>query len=485
MGNALPGLLADWIGREPVAGLFLAVTAVLLFGSIITSQPGTSSSLQTWVRRLINALLCGLLFLGMSGAFQFLLDRDYMGFSEIYGSFTRQGSLSNIRWNGWRSRYGGQVVQSDLVVTPAVWREVVESIPPADPLGRVLYRNTLVEEIIAENLITGFAGDLELDMVNPENPTDGFNAYALTADYHYRIKNPLQEDVYARFIFPIPEAGLCRDIRVLLDEVEIPFLVNNNRLSWEKTIGPGEQISVSIHYFLSGMDYFVFEIPEPRQVRDFTLRLAINSDASGLIMEPEGAISTEVADRGAGKLVTWRIVDAIAAPRMGTYMTQGWPYSPFHSLLVVLPYAAKALLFFLSLATLTLLIARIPIDLWQLAALAALAALFCIPFLILMSGLPRPAAISPDDWDLWQVRMLPLLAVIPVIPGYLVLRGIPSFARLLILMLMVLFVGVYPLSGTIPDEQRRNAILGGVQAGMIFYIFAYTLYIRVRAPIRK
>jgi hypothetical protein len=45
---------------------------------------------------------------------------------------------------------------------------------------------------------------------------------------------------------------------------------------------------------------------------------------------------------------------------------------------------------------------------------------------------------------------------------------------------MVLFGGIYPWVGTLPDEQARNAVLGGVQAAMVFYIFAFTLFIRVR-----
>ncbi len=481
MGTTFPGLVADWFGREPVAGLFLVVTAVLIFARSVSHHPESNSSLLLWTRKLIHALAGGLLFLAMAGAFQFLLTRQYAEFDDLFASFTRRGSLPYREWSGWRSRYGGPLTQKDLVVAPTIQREIVESITPIDPLGRTLYRNTVIEELLTENLITSFEGNLHMIMVQPGHPTDGFNAFTLTADYRYQVENPAQEEVLAKFSFPIPDARLCRDIRVTLSGEEIPFFVKDEWLTWETRLEPGQHTWVSIHYFVSGMDYFVFEIPDSRQIRDFTLRLMTNAEVSGLITEPEGAVSMEVNGEGAGKVVTWKITNAIAAPRMGTYMTQGWRYAPSHTLLVVLPYAARALMFFLALAALTFLIAGEPIDLRRLALLGAL---FCVPALILMSGLPVPGGVPPANWGLWQARMLPLLALLAAGPGYLILRDTPPLPRALILTLMVIFSGIYPLAGSIPDEQQRNAILGGAQAGMILYIFAYTLFTRIRLALR-
>ena len=483
VGNPLLDLLTGWISREPVAGLLMVVTAALISARALTYRPQGGSSFQVWVLRLVHALAGGLVFLGMAGLFQFLLVRDYTSFSSLYGSFTVGGSLPNKEWARWRSIYGGPLTQTDLILMPTIQQESVEAIPPVDPAGSTLYRNITVDQPVSENLITAFEGQLKMELVNPTHPMDGFNAFTLYADYRYQIENPLQTATKVKFLFVLPDARLAREVSLLMDGKKIPILLEDKALAWEASLQPGQRSEVSIHYLVSGMDYFVFEIPAARQITDFSLNLALNSDASGLITEPEGAVGVEVADQGLGKLVTWKVANAIAAPRMGIYMTQGWPYAPSHELIVVLPYAARALLFFLAMMAFTLLIAGVPIDLRQFALLAAL---FCVPFLILMAGgLPLPASVTGADRAPYQVWFLPLLTLLPLSISYKILRGVPPLPRVLILCLMVLFLCAFPFTGLIPDEQKRNAILGAVQVGMIFYIFAFSLFVRVRLALRS
>jgi hypothetical protein len=469
--------------REPVAGLLLVVTASLIFARALAFRGRAASSFQAWARSLVQALAGALLFLGMAAAFGFLLNADYRSYSALHGSFTTGGSLANQDWLHGQSLYGGPLTQQDLVVNQYLSRETVEALPPADPAGRTLYRNTIVEEAITETSILGFDGHLNLDFASPDRPGDSYNAFTLEADYHYEIVNPTETATRLEFFFPLPTARLCRDIHLEMDGREIPWRAENGAMAWQGRLQPGERVEVVIHYLAQGMDAFIFESPVARLMPHFLLGMAVNADVSGLLSQPEGAVKTDISKEGRGTRVTWRIENSIAAPRLGMYPNQSWLYAPSHALIAALPFAARGLLLFLSMTAFTLLITGVPID---LRGLAQLAALFCLPFIFLMAGsLPSPWFILPRNWALLQVKMLPVFSLLPLGLAFLILRGVPRLPRALILLLMLLFLSAYPLAGLIPDEQKRNAVLGGVQVGMIFYTFALTLFVRIRLALRS
>jgi hypothetical protein len=56
---------------------------------------------------------------------------------------------------------------------------------------------------------------------------------------------------------------------------------------------------------------------------------------------------------------------------------------------------------------------------------------------------------------------------------------------ILTLALMVLFMAGYPRIGLLMDEQKRNAIEGGIQVAMIAYVFVLTLFVRMRSLSQK
>jgi hypothetical protein len=179
------------------------------------------------------------------------------------------------------------------------------------------------------------------------------------------------------------------------------------------------------------------------------------------------------------KFITWTIERSILALRLGVDMPQDWPYAPRHEMTVALPYAARASMLYLSLAALTLLICSTPVSLRRVALLACL---FTIPYLVLMAGgVPAPKFIAPAQFADYQVKMLPVLSALPLILAFIVLRKLTRLPLVLTLALMALFMAGYPFIGLLPDEQKRNVSEGIVQAAMIVYVFALTLYTRVRS----
>ncbi len=145
--------------------------------------------------------------------------------------------------------------------------------------------------------------------------------------------------------------------------------------------------------------------------------------------------------------------------------------------MVTLPLAARASMLFLALAVITLLICSVEV---RPSRIALLGLLFLAPFLVLMSGgIPHPASVSMERFASYQIRMLPVIVLLPLIIAFFILRKIPRIPLVLVLILMALFAGGYPLIGLLNDEQMRNAFEAILQVGMIAYVFLLALFTRL------
>ncbi|MDD1751366.1 MAG: hypothetical protein LUO89_15995, partial [Methanothrix sp.] len=137
--NSLTSLLQSWIVVEPVASLWLGIISVLLFGvtfAHLTKQTGLS-----WGRGFFVALAKTLIVVSLIGICYFLLNSGFKTFSQIYGSFTTGGSVSNRAWQQWRNMYSGGYDQKDLQVVQYVTVVNEEVIQSSDPSAAPLYRN--------------------------------------------------------------------------------------------------------------------------------------------------------------------------------------------------------------------------------------------------------------------------------------------------------------------------------------------------------
>lgn len=182
-------------------------------------------------------------------------------------------------------------------------------------------------------------------------------------------------------------------------------------------------------------------------------------------------------------MIEWKIERSIIAPRLGMSLIQQWPYAPYQAMIVTLPLAARASVLFLTLAVITLLLCSLEVRLHQLALLGLL---FLVPFLILMSGgILHPASVSMEQFAVYQARMLPVLTFLPLLFTFFLLRKTPRFPLILILLLMALFAGGYPLIGLLSDEQKRKAFETIVQVGMIAYVFLLALFTRLSSVNRR
>jgi hypothetical protein len=479
--NTFQSLLQTWVNQEPVASLWLAVTAVIFLGVVFAHSQDESSQMLSFGWRLTSSIartigLVGVLVMGC-----FLLRSAYDAFERVYGSFMIKGSLSNVGWQQWEDRYGDQIRQEDLRVTQYTSEEIEEAIPPADENHPTLYRHRTVEQPVTENSILRFRGQVHINLIAPVQKTDTFGAFKLFAQYEYNIVNPLTKETRAEFRFPLSaNTEQFDDIRVKVGNDEITsFRIISETIAWDQSLMPGETLTVSIQYAATGMDWYIFEIPEPRDVTDFILALTIDSHNCCNFTDPSsGGIQLDIRDEPTNRVITWTINQAILAPRLSVNISQEWSYAPFHEMIVAIPYAPRGLILCFSLVLLTLLICRASVRIWQIGLLAFL---FVLPYLFLMAGpLPAPDSVTPAQLAIYQVNMLPVLTLFSLALAFALMPHDTRFPRLFILLIMALFMAGYPRIGMLPDEQKRNVYEGIVQIVMLIYLFLLVLSFRVR-----
>ncbi len=272
-------LLENWSSREPAASLWLVIAAACFLGAVLARSRSNSDRVGEWPRWLMTSLARTAAFAAVLLIFYFLLNSDYAAFNKIYASFTTGGSLSNRAWQTWRDQYGGAYRQQDLHVAHYTTSETLEAIQPTDPALPVLYRNVRVEQPVLQASITRFCGQVTMNRVDSAHLGDTFNGYQLAALYEYDISNPADTETRVEYRFPLsPETKLYQDIHIRVNGEEIPFQVISGTMAWEGRMEPGEKNVVSIRFTTWGMDWFVFEIPSPRQVTDFKLAVALDTD---------------------------------------------------------------------------------------------------------------------------------------------------------------------------------------------------------------
>lgn len=263
-------ILTNWVNKEPFGSLLLAIVVVLLFSSSVRHL----QSEKNWLKAIAESLAKALSFAALVGMIYFLLTSNTIAFENIHGSFTKQGTQSYTAYQKWIDIYGNSFFQQqDLEVTQYKWIETVEPLLE----NPTLYKTVRSEQVLAENTISRFLGKVYLQGADWSNRDATFNAYAMKATYEYDVTNTLTERTETRFYFPLfGGTRLYQEVSVSLNGVPVDWEYKVNGLEWEHPLNPGEMITVQVAYLTWSMDGYSFVVQKPRDVKDFTLIIAID-----------------------------------------------------------------------------------------------------------------------------------------------------------------------------------------------------------------
>ncbi len=449
--------ILDWINIEPAVSLLMIITAVVLFGSAFKPDSLSENTFWPWFRKVIEASAGAILFLGLLWAFRSILNDTVNTF------YATHGSVSDLsRESAW-SIWGRPHTQIELTVNHSHMVEVQEEIPREDPAQPPTYRSVVQRQEVPQNSIVGFVGDIQMRLSEREKGYALYSGYVIDVVLQYDIVNDSSIQTDAEFNFPL-SAGqtLFENFVVEMDgrDISSDLRFSTDLVSWTEKMNPRQESKVSIAYSSRGMDYFYYQIPVQREIKNFVLTLAIDRLPVSLLNYPDRVITpTDIkpsAD-GKGSILTWKLDRAITIAGMGVALSQ--PEQPGAKVLRVLVISPYALTLLGAMLALTMLIWGEQVRFLDLSLLSAA---YCTLFLVM-------AGVSDYFFGFWGSLIIGALLVLLL--TYFLFRNIASPAlRILVYSLVIFFAVAYPLSGLLPLLEQQNAFNNMVQVGLILYL---------------
>lgn len=455
----------EWMNVEPAVSLLMIITAVVLFGSAFNVDTQNKNSFWPWFRQVIEAATGAVLFLGLLWAFRSVLNDTVATF------YSTHGSLSDIsRESAW-SIWGRPHSQIELTIKHSHSVEVREELPREDPTQPPVYRTVTQIQEIPQNSITGFVGDVKMNLSEREKGYALYSGYVLDTTFHYDVQNDSVFETDAEFSFPLSSGQtLFENFVVEMDgqDLSSDLRFSTDLVSWTRKMKPHQKSEIVIRYSSRGMDYFYYQIPVQREIRNFQLILTIDRLPVSLLNYPDRVITpTDIqpTSDGEGSILTWKLDRAITIAGMGVSLPQ--PEQPGAQVLRVLVVAPYALTLLGAMLALTMLIWGEKI---QFVDLSLLSATYSTLFLVM-------AGVSDYFFGFWG-SLLAGTGLVLLLTYFLFRRLASRALRRLIYGLVVFFTVAYPLSGLLPSLEQQNAFNIMVQVGLILYLVILSIHRR-------
>ena len=272
----IQSIITDWINREPFGSLWLAMVVILLFGITVYQNQSGKASAGTLLRAILEASVKSFGFAALVGMIYFLLASNFAAFENVYGAFSKAGTLSYNAHRDWAKIYGNNFfAQQDMEVTQYTLVDSVEPLPESP----ALYKTVRTEKVLAENSISRFRGNVYIQGADWKNREATFNAYAIDATYEYDVVNNLSESTHTRFHFPLfGGSNLYQSVSATINGNDAKWKFQDDGLTWEYPLNPGEKATVVVKYQTWSMDGYSFRVEKARDIQDFNLTIAIDTD---------------------------------------------------------------------------------------------------------------------------------------------------------------------------------------------------------------
>jgi hypothetical protein len=461
-----------WMSEEPTIGLLMVVTAIVLFATAMRRTTDKSNALWPWIRRIIESSIGAILFLGLLWAFRAILTSNNQTFNATHGS------LSDASLVSAQSIWGRPHIQRELTVSHFVYRVEQQEIPRAKPEDPPQYRNVTVRVQVPQNSIIGFTGQLDMTLSEREKGYALYSGFIVNAHLDYDIVNDSDEKTEVDYVLPLsPQQTLFENFKILFDDQDISsdLRFGNDMIQWRGNMQPHQKSKIVVTYTSRGMDYLYYQIPEQRQIKNFTLTVTVDRLPVSLLNYPEGILApTEIkpTDDGQGSILTWKLDSAITQAGMGVALRS--PEQPGAKVFRVLVNSPLAVTMLVAVVAITLLLLGQPVHFLDLALLAGT---YCAQFLVM-------AGISDYFFGFWGSLILG--AALTLFLAVLLMRRQPLLlTRRLIIGLVAFFTIIYPLSGLLTDVMQSNSFNTLVQVALAIYIVVLSLYYRLRPPSRQ
>jgi hypothetical protein len=337
-----------------------------------------------------------------------------------------------------------------------------EELPREDITKPPLYREVTETVEVEQNSILSFQGTVDLKLNMRKKGSAYYSGFESEVSFLYEIKNDSDKTTDAVFSFPLSESQVMYDkFRIFEGARDMSDLLRfrEGEIEWSRKMRPGEETTLSITYFSRGMDTFYYQIPDPREIRDFSLTLTVDRLAVSDVNYPGGCIPpTEpikaTAD-GRGSVLTWKFDRAVTSAGMGLALPS--PEQPGLQVTRALNGSSYALIFLVTAVCLTLLAHGHGARLLEISLVAAM---YSIPYIVM-------ASVSDFLLGFWGTVVLGTALVLGL--SFLLFRKYPTPTQWRLYGLVGFFSLVYPMLQLFDTGQ---AVLDGiVTILLIVYLF--------------
>ncbi len=454
-----------WMEAEPVVGLMMTVAAVVTFAGVYGKSGGPGPGVWAWARRIVEAGTMAALLMGLLWAFRAVLGDNSATF------LAEHGRVSEANFQSVQTIWGAPHVQRELVVRH--WHTVVDREEQfrEDPTLPPVFRDVEREELVALDSIASADATVVLVPNERKKGSGVYSGFEATFDVEYRVTNQSEHTTRTEFELPLSGQVFYDELRVLVDGSELgaELRVEGEALRWQRTMKPGDAVTVTIGYATRGVEYFYYQIPVPREIRDFTLAMRVVGLPLADVNYPEGCLTPSAIDEDGDDVVLhWELDRSLTTAGMGIALPR--PVQPGADVGSVLGRSPYALMLLVGAVCLTLLVdsmGRRGEDAVALLDVALTCASYSLMFVVMSA-----AADAIGLWGAFALGALPCVAL-----SWWLWRRHPS--RTPVLALVAFFVAVHPLSALLPEH--REAFDAAVVAGLVLYLVALTLRSRSRA----
>lgn len=324
--NSLLSRARNLADTEPLIALFLGAALLAVFLSALkrnqTAESGGEKPSLIWVlyghlTRLVWATsLVAFLAVTIS------VLRTYL--HQTVANFQRtHGRVTTANYNAVQTIWGAEQTQAELNAIYYVDEEQTERIESEDLTKPAVLRKKNVRHVANGNPFISARHEVTLKQ-NPRKKGSAFyGGYETDCQFYWKLKNPTNAAQRCKLTFPLPANGAMYDAMTATlngTDVLTQMEIKEGSLVLAREAAPSETIELAITFKSRGVSFWYFQVKEAREIRDFTLRLALPDLPKSKLNYPEGCMTpTEIkpTSDNAGCVLTYRLDHALSNKGMG------------------------------------------------------------------------------------------------------------------------------------------------------------------------
>lgn len=324
---ARAGGLAD---AEPLLALFLgaALLAVFLteFFRPTPPEPGAPASLPWTLYRLALRLSWStglvVLLLGAGMALHSYVSQSASSFEAAHGRVTA------ANYDAVQTIWGPEQQQNELTVEIFNEEEITERIESEDLTKPAILRKKTVRLDAIGNPYLSEHHTVTL-IQNPRQKGSAlYDGYETDNSFSWSLRNPAVDREQCILTLPLPAAHAVYNslVATLNGEDVLPNLqIRDGNLRLALTLEPNETMDFHLGFKSRGLSSWYFQIPQSREIRDFTLTLSLPDLSVRQLNYPWGCMTPTAITPGAngtGAMLTYHLDHALSNKGMGIVLPQ-------------------------------------------------------------------------------------------------------------------------------------------------------------------